>query len=62
MCANPIDDSSHVTPGDDGVNQPLTATVREVGVTESEAAQVVYIIRQREIPGGVDSRDLSCLG
>jgi hypothetical protein len=27
MRANPIDNSSHITPGDDGVDQPVTATI-----------------------------------
>jgi hypothetical protein len=62
MRANPIDNSSHITPGNDGVDQPVTATIREVRVTESEAAQVIHIVRQREIPGGVRSRDLSRFG
>jgi hypothetical protein len=41
MRANPIDNSRHITPGDDGVDQPVTATIREVRVAESATAQVI---------------------
>jgi hypothetical protein len=41
MHANPIDNSSHITPGYDGVDQPVTAAVRKVRVAESATAQVI---------------------
>ena len=62
MRANPIGNSIHVAPGDDGVHQPVTAGAHEVVVTEPEPPQVIHIVGQREIPGGMHSRDLSCLG
>ena len=51
MSAKPIDNSSHITPGDDGIDQPVTATVHDVRVTEAEATQVIHIVRLREVPG-----------
>lgn len=65
MGANPIGNGSYITPGDDGINQSIAAAVGYVRVIKSEAAQIIYIIGQREIPGGVRSRDLSrssCIG
>jgi hypothetical protein len=45
MRANPVNHSSHIAPRDDGVDQPVAAIVAEVRVTESESAQVIYIVR-----------------
>ena len=62
MGANPIEDSIHITPGDDGVHEPVTARAHEVLVTESEPPQIIHIVGQREIPGGMHTRDLSRFG
>src|SRR5262245_49442641 len=65
MSANSIDNSGHITPGDDGVHQPVGATVRKVFITEAETAEVIHIVGQGEVSGGMHSRDLSrfaCIG
>jgi hypothetical protein len=62
MRANSIDNGSKITPGDDRVNQPITATVGQVRVSKSETAQIIHVVGQREVSGGVRSRDLSRLG
>src|SRR4029077_3684244 len=36
MRANPIDNSIHITPGDDGVHQAVTARAHKILVTEPE--------------------------
>ncbi len=46
MRANPIDDSIHITPSDDGVHQPITARAHEVVVTKPEPPQVIHIVGQ----------------
>src|SRR5688572_16881461 len=62
MRANPIGNGSYITPGDDGINQSIAAAVGYVRVIKPKAAQIIHIIGQREIPGGVRSRDLSRFG
>ena len=62
MRANPIDNSIHITPGDDGVHQAVTASAHEVLITEPEPPQIIHIVGQREISGGMHSRDLSRFG
>jgi hypothetical protein len=36
MRANPIDNSIHITPSDDGVHQAVTARAHKILVTEPE--------------------------
>ena len=62
MRANPIDNSIHITPGDDGVHQAVTARAHEVLVTEPEPPQIIHIVGQSKIPGGMRSRDFSRFG
>ena len=62
MRANPIGNGSYITPGDDGINQSIAAAVGYVRVIKPKAPQIIHIIGQREIPGGVRSRDLSRFG
>ena len=62
MGANPIDNGGSIAPGDDGVHQFITAAIDEVLVSEAEAAQVIHVVGQLEIPGGMRPRDLSRFG
>ena len=62
MRANPIDNSIHIAPGDDGVHQPVAAAARQVLITETEPPQIIHIVGQREISGSMRSRDLSRFG
>src|SRR5215211_4692294 len=52
-----LDHDFHVTPRDECINEPITALPQEVVVGEAEAAPVVGVVRQVEVPGDVSPTD-----
>ena len=51
-----------VAPGDQGVDQPVGATVGEVVLGEAEPQEVVGVVRQHQVAGEVLAGDLAGLG
>jgi hypothetical protein len=47
MMANPIDDGAYITPGNDGVHQPVAAAAREVLIAEAKPPQIIHVVGQR---------------
>src|ERR1044071_3308466 len=60
MLANTISDCIEITPGDDRVDQPVTAAIPEIVFVESEPQEVVSVVRQLEIELQELAPDFSC--
>src|SRR5215217_9116654 len=52
-----LDHDFHVTPRDECINEPIAALPQEVVVGEAEAAPVIGVVRQVEVPGDVSPTD-----
>lgn len=53
-------DRIDISPGHDGVDQPVAPVIGEVVVREAEAPKVVDVVRQIEVPDDVPTGDAPC--
>src|SRR5262249_10939900 len=61
MFVNPRLDRFQVSPGDHRINQPIAASVGEIGFSKSQSQKVIGVIRQRKVERKELSRRRACL-
>ena len=59
VLTDPGRDGVLIAPGDEGIDEPVAATSREVVVAETKAPQIVGVVGQSQVVGEVSSAECS---